>query len=136
MKTPSQLPKIDKTRIEGSFVSWFEIPALNFERAVRFYSEIYQVKMETNEMNGYSMAFFPGNHQIGGAIITGEGSEPSDKGPLLYLNGGSDLDRVLGRVEAAGGRVLMPKQIINEDARYFALFIDSEGNKLALHSKY
>ena len=90
--------------------------------------------METNAMNGYTMAFFPTVAGVGGAIICGEGSEPSDKGALLYLNGGEDLDNVLNRVESSGGRILLSKQQINEDAGYFALFIDTEGNKLALHS--
>lgn len=135
MKTPSKRPTIDRTAIDGNYITWFEIPALNFERAVEFYNNIYQITMETNQMNGYSMAFFPSVSGIGGAIICGEGSEPSDKGALLYLNGGDDLNQVLNRVEPAGGRVLLTKQQINEEAGCFALFIDSEGNKLALHSK-
>lgn len=136
MKSPMKRPKLDSIKIEGSFISWFEIPALNFERAVNFYNSIYQIKMETNSMNGYSMAFFPSDHEIGGAIIAGEGSQPSDKGLLIYLNGGRDLELVLNRIEDAGGRILMSKQKINDDAGYFALFIDSEGNKMALHSKH
>tara|TARA_R110002049_G_scaffold295458_1_gene482859 strand:+ start:875 stop:1285 length:411 start_codon:yes stop_codon:yes gene_type:complete len=136
MKSPMKRPKMDEIKIKGSFVSWFEIPALNFERAVNFYNSIYQMTMETNSMNGYSMAFFPGENDTGGAIIAGEGSSPSDKGALIYLNGGYDLSLVLDRIETAGGRVLMPKQKINDDAGYFALFIDSEGNKMALHSKH
>ncbi|MFT6166823.1 MAG: putative enzyme related to lactoylglutathione lyase [Vicingaceae bacterium] len=134
MKTPSNIPPINNPKIEDNYISWFEIPALNFQRAVNFYNSIYQIQMETNEMNGYSMAFFPSVSAVGGAIICGEGSEPCDKGALLYLNGGEDLNQVLNRVESSGGRVLLPKQQINEDAGYFALFIDSEGNKLALHS--
>jgi len=134
MKSPPRRPQTNEIKINGSFISWFEIPALNFERAVNFYNYIYQITMETNFMNGYSMAFFPGESEISGAIIFGEGSVPSDKGLLIYLNGGNDLDLVLNRIEPAGGRVLMPKQIINETAGYFALFIDSEGNKMALHS--
>lgn len=134
MKSPMKRPKIDEIKIKGSFISWFEIPAVNFERAVNFYNTIYQMKMETNTMNGYSMAFFPTDDDIGGAIIAGEGASPCDKGLLIYLNGGNDLDLVLNRVEPAGGRVLMPKKKINDDAGYFALFFDSEGNKMALHS--
>lgn len=135
MKTPSKRPTINRTTIDGNYITWFEIPALNFERAVDFYNNIYQITMETNQMNGYSMAFFPSVSGVGGAIICGEGSEPSDKGALLYLNGGDDLNQVLNRVEPAGGRILLTKQQINEEAGCFALFIDSEGNKLALHSK-
>jgi hypothetical protein len=133
MKSPQKLPLKNK-EIKENYITWFEIPALNFQRAVSFYNSIYQIQMETNEMNGYSMAFFPAVSSVGGAIICGEGSEPSDKGALLYLNGGEDLNQVLSRVESAGGRVLLPKQLINEEAGHFALFIDSEGNKLALHS--
>lgn len=135
MKTPSKRPEAKQPTITDNYVSWFEIPALNFERALKFYNAIYQITMETNEMNGYTMAFFPPVSGVGGAIICGEGSEPSDRGPLLYLNGGEDLDHVLDRVELNGGRVLLTKQKINDDAGFFALFIDTEGNKMALHSK-
>lgn len=132
MKTP-QKKGIEIEKIEN-YISWFEIPALNFNRAVGFYNTIFGIQMETNTMNGYSMAFFPTINGAGGAIICGEGTDPSEKGPTLYLNGGKDLNNVLKYVDSAGGRVLMPKQQINENAGYFALFIDSEGNKLALHS--
>lgn len=117
------------------FVSWFEIPALNFDRAVTFYNHIYDIEMDKNEMHNYMMAFFPANKGVGGAIVMGEGSYPSDSGPLIYLNGGDDLDTILSRIEDAGGRILMPKTLIDDDSGYFALFIDSEGNRLALHSK-
>ena len=136
MKTPSKkLTHTPENNTFKNFVNWFEIPAANFDRAVNFYNNIYQIELKTNNMNNYSMAFFPAENGIGGAIICGEGASPSDKGPLIYLNGGDNLDKILSRVEDAGGTVLMSKQMINEDAGYFALFIDSEGNKLALHSK-
>ncbi|MFD2518432.1 VOC family protein [Salinimicrobium flavum] len=117
------------------YVSWFEIPAVNFQQSVDFYNYIYGIEMETNFDGNYAMAFFPANEGIGGAIVSGPGSTPSDTGPLLYLNGGKDLNIILKKVEKAGGRIIMPKTLINEEAGYFAIFIDSEGNKLALHSK-
>lgn len=117
------------------FVSWFEIPAVNFRQAVAFYNKIYGISMETVETDSVSMAFFPVTTGIGGAIVSSVGSSPGDKGPLLYLNGGDDLNRVLEMVEPSGGRIVMQKTLINEESGYFAIFIDSEGNKLALHSK-
>ena len=117
------------------FISWFEIPAVNFQKAVNFYSHIYGIEMETHFSVEHSMALFPSSKGIGGAIVSGPGSTPSETGPLVYLNGGSDLNVVLSRVEEAGGRVVLPKTLINEESGYFAIFIDSEGNKLALHSK-
>ena len=134
MKTPSSKKTQVSNKLVENAITWFEIPATNFERAVKFYNEIFEIDMETNTMGGYSMAFFPVSTGIGGAIITGEGSIPSDTGPLLYLNAREDLEHIQNRIQDAGGRVLMAKQLINEESGYFALFIDSEGNKLALHS--
>lgn len=117
------------------FVQWFEIPVLDIKRAVKFYNTIYQIEMETMETPNHAMAFFPAKNGIGGSLVQGHGCSPTENGTLIYLNGGADLNTTLNRVEAAGGRVIMEKTIINEDSGYFALFIDSEGNKLALHSK-
>lgn len=116
------------------FISWFEIPAINFQQSVDFYNHIFQMEMEKNFEGNYAMAFFPADKGIGGAIVAGPSSTPSDIGTLIYLNAGKDLNQVLQRVEPAGGRIIMPKTLINKDAGYFAIFIDSEGNKLALHS--
>ena len=117
------------------YVSWFEIPAVDFQKAVDFYNHIFGIEMEQNITEVNAMAFFPVTSGIGGAVISGPGSVPSDTGPLIYLNGGDDLANVLNKVEEAGGRLVMPKTPIGEDAGYFAIFIDCQGNKLALHSK-
>lgn len=117
------------------FISWFEIPAINFHQAVDFYNHIFKIDMETQFDDNYAMAFFPADQGIGGAIVTGPNSIPSAIGPLIYLNAGKDLNVVLNRVEAAGGRIVMTKTFIDEESGHFAIFIDSEGNKLALHSK-
>ena len=116
------------------YVSWFEIPALHLDRAVAFYNAIFGISMEILASDAYQMALFPSADGNGGAVVVGQGMMPSDRGTLLYLNGGKDLNIVLGRVESAGGRVVMEKTLISDEAGYFAIFIDTEGNKLALHS--
>jgi len=145
MKTPARKsqsgktdkPKQTKPRRERfkDFVVWFEIPATDMERAVKFYDHMFDIKLEIQESGGYKMALFPANKGISGAIVKGEGSIPRDTGPLVYLNGGKDLNRYLSRVNEAGGRVILPKTLISKEHGHFALFIDSEGNRLALHSK-
>lgn len=115
------------------FVSWFEIPAWDIHRAAGFYNAIYSMEMEVVLNGDFAMAYFPADKGIGGALVQGPGCVPSDTGTLVYLNAGNDLDGVLGRVELAGGRVIMPKTLISETAGWFALFIDSEGNRVALH---
>ena len=135
MKASIKHVKKEKPMNLKHYINWFEIPAYNFERAVAFFNQIYNINMETTEINGYSMGFFPAKAGIGGAVVSGEGCTPNTTGPLLYLNGGKDLNVVLAKVEAAGGRVIMNKTLINDAVGHFALFMDTEGNRLALHSK-
>ncbi|MCA1752808.1 MAG: VOC family protein, partial [Flavobacteriales bacterium] len=107
--TTSNKRKKEKT---VNCVSWFEIPALNFEQALNFYNNIFETEMEKNINGNYAMAFFPVENGVGGAIVAGPGSTPGDSGPLIYLNAGHDFNTVLNRVESAGGRVVMPKTFI------------------------
>ena len=132
----ANLQKVKQKSVFKNFITWFEIPAYNHYRSVAFYNYIYGIDITSVEINGLSMGFFPAESGIGGAIVTGPGCIPSEVGPLVYLNGGDDLNTVLFKVNEAGGRVVMEKTYISDSAGYFALFIDSEGNRLALHSKY
>lgn len=131
------IPQGKKKNIEKrkDYVSWFEIPATDFEQAVYFYNHIFQIQMEQNITDVNAMAFFPTTTGIGGSVVAGQGYVPGDCGPLIYLNGGKDLNNVARRVEEAGGRIVMEKTLISEEMGYFAIFIDSQGNKLALYSK-
>lgn len=115
------------------FVSWFEIPVYDIHRAARFYNTIYNMEMEMGQNGEFAMAYFPADKGIGGALIQGPGCYPNDTGVLIYLNAGNDIDSVLGRIDLAGGRVIMQKTLISDTAGNFALFIDSEGNRVALH---
>ncbi len=125
-----------KAKKPVNFVTWFEIPALDHQRATTFYNYIFGIELETVQMQEFTMGFFPAEGTgIGGAVIQGEGCIPADHGPLIYLNGGSDLNHILMKVEEAGGKVVMPKTLISEEMGYFAIFIDTEGNRLALHSE-
>ncbi len=116
-----------------NYISWFEIPVYDIHRAAAFYNALYGIEMEISVNGEFAMAYFPADEGVGGALIAGPGCYPSDTGSLIYLNAGNDLDSVLGRIELAGGRVIMAKTHINDASGDFALFIDSEGNRLALH---
>lgn len=119
-----------------SAINWFEIPTTDFDRAVQFYSDIYDFEMPTRDMGRIKMGFF--QHEqgagIGGAVVSGEGYIPSVDGTKIYLNAGADLSDVLNRVEAAGGKVVMGKTEIAPEIGYFAMIDDSEGNRIYLHS--
>ncbi len=136
MGSVSTTKKNKKEKSGRNYLSWFEIPALDFQQAVEFYNHIFDIQMEKHVTDSHSVAYFPAADGTGGAIVHGPGSVPSNQGPLLYLNGGEDLSPILEKVEEAGGRIVMPKTIINESSGYFAVFIDSQGNKLALYSSH
>jgi predicted enzyme related to lactoylglutathione lyase len=115
-------------------VNWFEIPVSDFQRAEKFYNTILAVDLASMEASeGYQMGMFPAEAGVGGALMQGEGYVPSAEGTIVYLNAGDDLNIVLNRVEAAGGQVIVPKTNIGENG-YFAFFMDTEGNKVGLHS--
>jgi uncharacterized protein len=118
-------------------INWFEIPVTDFERAKLFYSSIFDFEMPEMMMDTTRMGFLlydQENGGVGGAIVHGEGCIPNENGARIYLNGGSDLNIVLNRIEKAGGKILLPKTDIGSGFGYFALFIDTEGNQLGLHS--
>ena len=117
-------------------INWFEIPVKDFTRAKTFYETIIGAAMQPMEAMGMKSAFFPADMQtggIGGCIIEGNGYEPSAKGSLIYLNGGEDLSVILSKVEAAGGKIVLPKTAIGPNG-FMAHFTDTEGNKVGLHS--
>ena len=114
-------------------IGWFENPVYDLGRAVQFYGTIRNMRMEIVENGDFAMAYFPTRGGVGGALVQGPGCHPSATGVLIYLNADNEMDDILARVEMAGGRVIMPKTLIGEEAGSFALFIDSEGNRLALH---
>jgi predicted enzyme related to lactoylglutathione lyase len=115
---------------------WFEIPVLDMNRAVAFYNKLFNLNLKVEQKSGYPMAFFPatGNYGAAGALLKMEEAVPGPTGPVVYLNGGDDLQVVLDRVEGAGGRVIVKKTLISEEIGYFAIFVDTEGNRLGLFS--
>ncbi|MCY4743845.1 VOC family protein [Pelomonas sp. UHG3] len=116
-------------------LNWFEIPVTDFARAKGFYEQVLGITITTLPMGPVTMGMLSTDPQaVGGALVHGDGSTPSATGTLVYLNGGDDLAPLLARVEAAGGRVLVPKTEIGNDFGFFAHFLDTEGNKLGLHS--
>ncbi len=115
-------------------LNWFEIPATDFARAKAFYATVLDAQIYDAPNRQY--AYLPSNPQkgeFGGAIACGENFVPSMTGTTVYLDGGNDLSVPLGRVESAGGKVILPKTDIGYNG-FIALFIDTEGNKVGFHS--
>ncbi len=120
-------------------VGWFEIPVSNMERAIKFYQSALDVKLSRNQFGVLDMAWFPWDQTKPGATgslaYNKEFYEPSQKaGVLIYLSC-EDVAEALKRIDAAGGKTLVRKKLIKEDIGYMGVFLDSEGNRMALHSR-
>jgi len=120
-------------------VNWVEIPAVDINRAKKFYETIFGISMsDPQEMMGTKMSMFPynpGAGKVAGGICQGEFYKPSSDGALVYLNANPDMQPVIDKIEKAGGKVLMPKTQITPEIGHMAFFMDSEGNRMALHSQ-
>ena len=120
-------------------ISWFEIPATDLERAVKFYEAIFELSLIPVDMPQIKMRMFPiedMQNGVGGAVVDSGGfHKPSlTDGPLIYLNTNPDVQIVLNRVEAAGGKIMVPKTEISPEYGFMAVIIDTEGNRIGLHS--
>jgi hypothetical protein len=118
-----------------SALSWFEIPVVDMERAVKFYEGVLKTSLRRENFFGTDNAVFkteePG---VGGALIRQEKVRPQQEGTLVYLNLNGQLDAAIGRVQGAGGAVLLPKTSIGEMGD-IAIIRDSEGNRVGFHSE-
>jgi predicted enzyme related to lactoylglutathione lyase len=115
-------------------ISWFEIPVQDLPRAQRFYETVLGAKLKPELFFGLEMAIFtrgaPG--AVGGALVKGTAFRPSADGAVVYLDTGAGLDAALARVEAAGGKVVLPRTDIGGPG-FIALVVDTEGNRVGLH---
>jgi predicted enzyme related to lactoylglutathione lyase len=119
-----------------SYVSIFEIPALDIERAISFYESILNVEIELMDLEYMKIGVLPYEDQIvNGVIIQSEGMKPSANGVTIYLDAGEDLQPVLDKVSENGGQIVEPKTQHADESGFFAIFLDSEGNRMGLHSR-
>ncbi len=125
--------------MEANVVGWFELPVKNMERAIDFYEQVFDFKIERHKMGELDMGWFPVAQgkpgSMGSLVQMPSFYKPSHDGALIYFNAPSgDLDNEMNRVEKAGGKIMMPKKHIADDIGYMGLFEDTEGNRVAMHS--
>jgi len=120
-------------------ISWFEIPTVDLDRAQKFYETIFGTALIPLDLQNLKMRMFPIENQmagIGGALCYNKDfyKPSSTDGPLIYLNGNPDVQKILDKIEPAGGKILVSKTQISPEYGHMAVFIDTEGNRIALHS--
>ncbi|MGH7053922.1 MAG: VOC family protein [Stellaceae bacterium] len=113
---------------------WFEIPASDLERAITFYESLFATRLRRETIAGAALAIFPCERTgVSGVVVKGPQFRPGE-GPIVYLNGNGRLDAMLARVPELGGKVAVPKVALPEGMGVFAHIIDTEGNRIGLHT--
>jgi uncharacterized protein len=125
---------------QHNVAGWFEIPVIDMDRAVKFYENVLDIRLERNQMGPLDMAWFPyvdNSIGSGGSLVCHPGYyKPSADGILIYLTSPSgNIETELQRVESNGGKIVVPRKLIAEGFGYMGAFIDTEGNRVALHSR-
>ncbi|WP_164732324.1 VOC family protein [Flagellimonas oceanensis] len=125
--------------MEYNMVGWFEIPVADMDRAKKFYDDVFQVDIKLQDFGGTKMGWFPADHGKPGAsgslIKNKDWYQPSERdGVLVYFNS-MDVQEELDRIELNGGKIVQEKTQISPDIGYMAVFLDTEGNRIALHSR-
>lgn len=125
--------------MEYNMVGWFEIPVADMDRAKKFYDAVFQVDIKLQDFGGTKMGWFPADHEKPGAsgslIKNKDWYKPSERdGVLVYFNS-MDVQEELDRIELNGGKIVQEKTQISPDIGYMAVFLDTEGNRIALHSR-
>jgi len=116
-------------------IGWFEIPVSDLVRAKKFYNTILNIDLRDGGFGDEEMAMFPSDMKnVSGALVMGPTRLPNAQGVLIYFKVGEDLDKVLSKVENAGGQIIVAKTLIMPEAGYFGIFMDTEGNNIGLHS--
>ena len=120
-------------------ISWFEIPTTDLNRATTFYETTFECQLVPMDMPGMQMRVFPVENMetsISGALVYGGDfhTPSSTDGPLIYLNANQGMEGILDRVAQQGGNIIVPRTEISPEHGYMAVIIDSEGNRIGLHS--
>jgi len=117
-------------------VVWVDIPVLDLDRALAFYSAVLGEQLGKADMDGFSLGFLPGQDGSGavsGCLFVAQEIKPSTEGVLVYLNCQGRLEEAEAAIEPNGGKVLESKHQIGPHG-YRVVMVDTEGNRMALHS--
>jgi len=128
--------RAEEEKVMNKLVNWFEIPAVDFDRAVGFYGGLFEVDLSICDCGEEKMAFFPEEGTaVPGMISLAKGFNPSVDGVVLYFTADGRLEEMVAKAVELGGEVLTPPTKIEADNRgSFALVKDTEGNRIGFYA--
>lgn len=121
--------------VKNNPVNWFEIAVIDLDRAKKFYGTVFQTDFQDLDLGHAKMAMFAMDHAktgAGGSLLLAGPAKPSGDGTTIYFSC-EDCAVEAARVEENGGKIVFPKMDIG-DHGFVSQFIDTEGNRIGLHS--
>ncbi|MEE8119275.1 MAG: VOC family protein [Gammaproteobacteria bacterium] len=119
----------------GNQVVWFDLPVLDLDRAMKFYSDVLGAELNKDEHDGFTFAVLPHEKPFnGGCLVPNQENPPSRNGVMIYLNVDNRIDEAITAVTQNGGEILQDKHQIGPFG-YRAIIVDTEGNRVALHAE-
>ena len=111
---------------------WTDIPVTDLDRAAAFYAAVLGIKVSQEAFAGSAFGVLEHTEGNGGCLVP-QAAAVSAVGMLVYFNVDGRIKDALAQVQALGGKVLEPVHPIGPHG-FRAIVLDSEGNRLALHS--
>ncbi|PCH94035.1 MAG: hypothetical protein COB85_06085 [Bacteroidetes bacterium] len=135
----------------ADFITWFEIPTKDFDRALSFYKNVFNKEMDIFIFSGIRHGVFKLEGQLTGAIVETKSKDSDQHGVVIYFNANPDMSEIIDLVKENGGKLLepktlirntrsadgmaeIPKNLIDGNIGYYAYIEDCEGNKMGLYS--
>ncbi len=117
-------------------ITWIEVPVTNMDRAMAFYNHVFSWELKPMAVGDLVMAWFPvgEGYGSGGSLVQHESYVPGSEGAVIYF-ACDEVSAAIERVKDLGGTVIQEKKQISEEHGYMGLIFDSEGNRIALHSR-
>jgi hypothetical protein len=112
---------------------WFDIPVANLDRAAAFYAAVLAIKVHKEQFENVSFGVLDHHDGNGGCLVPNESGISSTGGILVYMNAERRIRDAVGQVERLGGKLMQPVHAIGPHG-FRAIVLDSEGNRIALHS--
>lgn len=135
------MKKLGKIDPHTNVLTWFEIPVSDIDRAKKFYETILDIQMVKRSDGADEAVFFPSDPnvvqatsgRVTGVLSKSGRNSPSGNGTMVYINASPEIQKVLDKVEKAGGKILLPKT--HMIAGFIAVIQDTEGNRVGLHAE-
>ena len=112
-------------------VTHFEIAGRDGQKLQQFYRDLFGWHVNADNPMQYGLVDTHSESGIGGGVMAAPEGQPPHL--TIYIDV-DDLDATLLKVEAAGGKTVVPPTVV-PDMVTFAVFADPEGHRICLKTE-